>query len=137
MSDSPFFIDTNILVYTIDKHTQKKEIALDLLCRKPIISTQVINELTNVFRKKFSLPYSQITTITENILASSTLFIPTYETIVSAYRIGEKYGYAYYDSLILASALENNCNILYSEDMHNGQLLEKNIKISNPFINIS
>ena len=40
----------------------------------------------------------------------------------------------YWDCLILASALEHNCGILYTEDLQNGQIIEKSLKIVNPFV---
>ena len=49
--------------------------------------------------------------------------------------IRSKYQYSYYDSLIIATALESKCNILYSEDMHHGQIIENSLKIINPFEN--
>ena len=45
----------------------------------------------------------------------------------------EKYAYSYWDSLILASALENNCPIIYTEDMQSGQIIEDSLKIINPY----
>ena len=54
-------------------------------------------------------------------------------TIQQAWLIGEKYGYSYFDSLVLASALESHCDVLYSEDMQDGQLIESCLKIVNPF----
>ena len=49
--------------------------------------------------------------------------------------IRSKYKYSYYDSLIIATALESKCKILYSEDMHHGQIIENSLKIINPFDN--
>lgn len=47
--------------------------------------------------------------------------------------LGERYGYSYFDSLMLASALEQGCSILYSEDMQHGQILEGGLRIIDPF----
>jgi predicted nucleic acid-binding protein len=57
------------------------------------------------------------------------------QDIKTAITIKQRYRYSYWDSLIIASALEANCSILYTEDMHNGQIIEKRLKILNPFIN--
>jgi len=54
-------------------------------------------------------------------------------TIESSFELKNKYGYSIWDSLIIASALENNCSILYTEDMKNGQVIENRLKIINPF----
>jgi predicted nucleic acid-binding protein len=53
---------------------------------------------------------------------------------VAACQIAEKYHFSFYDSLIIAASLECDCNILYSEDMHHGQIIENKLKIVNPFL---
>lgn len=56
-------------------------------------------------------------------------------TILSAFKSSVQYQYSHWDSLIIASALQNNCNKLYSEDLQNGQIIEKKLTIINPFLN--
>jgi predicted nucleic acid-binding protein len=51
-----------------------------------------------------------------------------------SFYIKEKYSYSWWDSLVLASALENSCKIIYTEDMQNGQIIENTLKIVNPFV---
>ena len=60
----------------------------------------------------------------------------TGQNIYKALDINNKYGYSYYDCLMLASALESNCDIILSEDMSNGQIIENKLKIINPFKDI-
>jgi predicted nucleic acid-binding protein len=50
-----------------------------------------------------------------------------------ALSLANQYKYSYWDSLIIASALENKCKILYTEDMQDGQIIEGKLKIENPF----
>ncbi len=57
----------------------------------------------------------------------------TVKTVRIGWKIKMKYRFSYYDSLIVASALENDCSILYTEDMQNGQLIEDKLRIVNPF----
>lgn len=56
------------------------------------------------------------------------------QTINQALKLAKKYRYSYFDSLILASALEHDCSILYSEDMQHQQLIENKLTIYNPFV---
>ncbi|MBC8485458.1 MAG: hypothetical protein H8D45_05400 [Bacteroidetes bacterium] len=49
------------------------------------------------------------------------------------WKLKEKYHYSVYDSLILASAIEADCTILFSEDLHHNQLIENKLRIINPF----
>ncbi|MBS1524234.1 MAG: hypothetical protein JST19_01215 [Bacteroidetes bacterium] len=55
-------------------------------------------------------------------------------SISEACKIAEKYGYSFYDSLIISAALSSNCGILYSEDMTHNHLIEKKLRIINPFV---
>ena len=131
------FLDTNILIYAYSNdEKQKQRIALELInkySQNIIISTQVINELTNVLFKKFKI---DAPIIEESILELDNIFkIKQFSltTQIKAIHIKEKYKLQYYDSLIVSSALENNCTILYSEDMQNSQIIDNKLTITNPF----
>jgi len=54
-------------------------------------------------------------------------------TINSALALKARYGFSYYDSLMLASALEGSCNVIFTEDMSNGQIINNSLTIKNPF----
>ncbi len=95
---------------------------------------QVVNECTNVYRITFQLNYRRIAEIINNYLKKVTLVSITMLFINQAWKIADKYGYAYYESLIIASALENDCTILYSEDWHHEQIIEERLSIMNPFV---
>ena len=133
------FIDTNVLVYIhlFDEESQNKRKALqNLLHRKIdaelIINVQVINEFYNVLLRKNiedKIIQKKINSQLE-ICSASELSL---KTVFNAWKLRKKYKYSYWDSLILASALENSCSILYSEDMQHGQVIEDNLKIINPF----
>jgi len=58
-------------------------------------------------------------------------------TLDQTIKISARYGFTFWDSMILASALENNCSVLYSEDMHHNQIIEGSLQIINPFENLS
>jgi predicted nucleic acid-binding protein len=129
------FIDTNIFVYA---HTNlasgKQEVSQHLLKSENLfISTQVLNELISVFRKKFNKDWKSI----ENIIAETctyyTIHTVNEETINKAIGLAVRYDYSYFDSLIIASALECNCKTLYSEDLQNKQIINKVLTIKNPF----
>jgi len=55
------------------------------------------------------------------------------EAILLSFKIAEQYKYSIWDSLIIASALESNCSALYTEDLQHGQIIDKKLKIINPF----
>lgn len=127
------FLDTNILIYATDKDKHKKGIALKLIKKNPVISTQVINELSNVMSKKLKMNVQDIIKVIDFLNKKCEIKTISISTIKSALTIVDRYNYSYYDSLIIASAMESNCNILYTEDMHAGQKIDNLLEIINPF----
>jgi len=135
-----FFLDTNVFVYTFD-HTApaKAKKAAHLIRRavdtgEGIVSYQVVQEFFSVALRRFSQPM----TIAEAEQYLITVFRPLLAVhsspaiYVEALRVLAKHRLAWYDSLIVASALEGRCAVLYSEDMQHGREIE-GLRIENPF----
>lgn len=135
MNDNCFF-DTNTIIYLYSEDQKdKQQTVLDLVnsCKSNIISPQVINETVNVMRRKIKLSYNIINVVVDELTNNFIIAEFNLKTIKTAIRVADKYGFSYYDSLIIASALENNCQTLYSEDMQHDQIIENNLRIINPF----
>ena len=98
-----------------------------------VISSQVITEFVAVTTKKQILPYDESVKYAKEFMDIFGFSLVNKGTIESSFELKNKYGYSIWDSLIIASALENNCSILYTEDMKNGQVIENRLKIINPF----
>ena len=107
-----YFLDTNILLYLLSKDIEKKSIAKKLLKENHSISIQVLNEFSNVSLRRFKLSVDETKEIIERISQSCTVYPYNKETILSALDVKERYRYQFYDSLILATALENDCTIV-------------------------
>ena len=101
--------------------------------RQVFVSTQVLQEFCNVVHKKFSALEIDLETSLSEIESIFSIHDNNIETVRKANAIKKKYGYSFYDSLIIAAALECSCKTLYSEDMHHGQIIENRLKIINPF----
>ena len=134
MSGSAFF-DTNVLVYAAvvqdDSRSQQTE---DLIAEGGTVSVQVLNELAAVARRKAKMPWDEVRFAIENVKAFCPDPLPiTLDTHEKALVIAEKYGYKIYDALVVASALEARCTVLYSEDMQDGQVIDRRLTIRNPF----
>jgi len=129
------FIDTNVLIYGYSEdEPDKRQRAIDCVrSGETWISTQVLNETINVLKRKFSLSYSQIRDAVQEVSKGFPIILVSVNTIEMALNLAERYQYSYFDSLILASALEAGCQILYSEDLHDGQRIENQLTIINPF----
>ena len=129
------FLDTNILIYLYSENEiEKQEVSENLVDNYvPIISTQVINEISNVMIRKFNLEPATVSQMVEELAESCIVNMISIENIQDALKLVETHKYSYYDSLIIASALESECGILYSEDMQHGQIIEGRLEIVNPF----
>ena len=127
------FIDSNVLVYLVDKDISKKEIVISLTTTKCLISTQVVAENMNVCLKKLNLPYSESVKHANELLDKYIIKLIQPSTFKIAFNVLEKYKFSFWDSMIIASALENDCGILYSEDLQHNQLIEGKLRIINPF----
>ena len=127
------FIDTNIVIYALGPHSLKATFATPLFTSNPTISTQVLSETANVALKRLALPISEIRKLllTLESLCRVEIIVPS--TLHLAFDITERYGFSWYDSLIVASALEAGCDTLYTEDLHHGQLIEGKLTVTNPF----
>ncbi len=134
------FLDTNILIYFYSADEKnKQDIALNLIDKYSdcsLISIQVINELSNILFKKFKLSSTEIENIVLEIDNYINIVNFSTTTQIKALKIKEKYKLQFYDSLIVATAIENSCAILYSEDMQDGMLIDNVLTIINPFKNI-
>jgi predicted nucleic acid-binding protein len=129
---TPFF-DTNILVYAFLDFA-KREQALDLLASGGIISAQVLNEFTNVARRKRQREWPDIESAISVIRFQFPDIVPlTAGTHAAALGLARNHGLAFYDALIVAAAIEAGCDILYSEDMQHGRAIG-GLTIRNPFV---
>lgn len=136
MSDKTF-IDTNIWLYALiesDKNIEKHQKAKSCIgnTENIIINTQVVNEVcVNLLRKggkdmpyiakfitEFTSTYQTLAQITEDLITASTIRL--------------EYQLSYWDSLMIATALRVDCNILFSEDMQDGLYVYKRLRIQNP-----
>jgi predicted nucleic acid-binding protein len=135
-----FFLDTNIFVYSFDASSPKKAVQAKKLIRSAIetrggiVSYQVVQEFFNVALRRFAKPMSG--TDAEQYLATTFRPLLSVHSSLALYgealRIGTRFRLAWYDSLIVASAIEGQCDLLYSEDFQNGQQIGS-VMISNPF----
>jgi len=137
------FIDTNIFVYSfLDNNKNTKEHKKHLEAKKflqsfygnyeIIISTQVCGEYYSALLKNKILDIDIQNSLKELIKIVEVSAISE-STILALMELKNRYKYSYWDSLILSSALENSCRILYSEDMQHNQLIDNQLKIINPF----
>jgi predicted nucleic acid-binding protein len=127
------FLDTNIIIYAhSDVEPEKQKIAQEIISNNnTTISTQILQEAANTLTRKFKHTWKEVSKVLEEAATNNVLHTNTNDTILAACNIANRYGYSFYDSLIIAAALECGCDTLYSED--DGQLIENTLTIANPF----
>ncbi len=133
MNDSVFF-DTNVLVYVVGQKDHRTAAAEALLAGGGIVSVQVLNELASVARRKLGMTWEEIGEALAAIRTLCPTPVPlTVETHEAGLRIAAQYQRHIYDALVAAAALEAECTTLYSEDLHDGQIIDGRLTIRNPF----
>ena len=135
LMNDKIFLDTNVLVYAYSNtEPDKQAIARKLIAESDsYVSTQVLQELTNTLTKKFHNSWKEAQNAVFESCKNNLLHINERDTLVNACDIANKYKFSFYDSLIIAAALECCCATLYSEDLHNNQVIEKKLTVINPF----
>jgi predicted nucleic acid-binding protein len=128
------FFDTNVLIYAVVQDDPRSAQAEELLASGGVLSVQILNEFASVARRKILMSWSDVTEALDafRVLCPSPLPI-TIEMHEAALKIAEKHGYSIYDALVVAAALEAGCATLYSEDLHDGQTIDGQLTIRNPF----
>jgi predicted nucleic acid-binding protein len=127
------FLDSNVLVYAFTTDDRRWP-ARALLQTKPAISVQGLNEFANVAQRKLGMSWMDL----REAIATLRLFCPTIlpldvATHDEALRVAERYGFAMYDALVVASALQADSDTLWSEDMQDGMVIDGRLHIANPF----
>jgi len=136
-----YFLDTNIFVYSFDKAAPAKaRMSTDLIRQAVvsgagIVSYQVVQEFLNVALRRFAQPM----TVAEAEQYLGTIFRPllavqsSQSLFAEALRLQEKHRLSWYDSLIVAAAIESECSVLYSEDLQHGKKFG-GLQVKNPYL---
>lgn len=128
------FLDTNVLVYAFAAGDRRSARAEALLADGGVIGVQVLNEFTNVARRKLDWSWQQVeatlVVIDELVGPARPL---TAEIHAQAVKIARDHGLSFYDALIVAAASEADCEVLCSEDLQHGQRFGR-LVVSNPFL---
>jgi len=129
----PIFYDTNTLLYLLLPESEKARRLDPFMVRGGVISVQVLNEFTNVARRKRGLDIGQIIPFL-TILRSAFEVVPlTIDAHEAALRVIRRHQISTYDAMIVGSALTWGCRTLLSEDLHPGLVFEGSLTVVNPF----
>lgn len=128
------FLDSNILIYLATEDNLKIARSAELLREDCIVSVQVLNEIANVLRRKRGMPWQRVRDFLMTVEGLATVMPLDIDCHAIGMNVAERYGFAIYDSMIIAAALQARCDVLYTEDMRHGQTIDGLLKIVNPYI---
>ena len=127
------FLDSNVLVYAFTSDPRAGQAQM-LLARGCNIGVQGLNEFANVARRKLRMTWIEVREALAAIRTLCRAILPIdIETHTEALRLAERYRYTIFDALVVAAALRADCGVLWSEDMQDGLVIDRRLRIVNPF----
>ncbi len=133
MSDAEPFVDTSVLLYLLSGDAAKADRVETLLSTRGVVSVQVLNEFAVVALRKLKMPLNEIREILDTIRAVCAVEPITVETHDRGLAVFERYRFSLYDSMLVAAALIAGAKIIYSEDLQDGQVIDNQLRVTNPF----
>jgi len=127
------FFDTNVLLYLLSADSTKADRVEETLADGGAISVQVLNEFASVALRKLGMKVAEVREALEPITAICDIAPLTVQIHQRGLQLVQRYRFSFYDALIVSAALDAGCTTLYSEDMQDGQLIDRTLRIRNPF----
>ena len=127
------FFDTNVLIYLASGDPTKADRAEAIIGSGGAISVQILNELANVARRKMRMSWQDthaFLSLLRGLLTVHSVAVETHETGLA---LAERHNLSIYGAMIAASALDADCDTLWSEDMQHGIVLDGRLRVVNPF----
>lgn len=133
MSAADQFFDSNVVLYLISEDETKADKAEELISQGGHISVQVLNESASIATRKLKMTHDEVREVLASVRAICQVNPLTEETHDLGMQIADRYQLSIYDSMIAASALAAGCKTLFSEDMQDGLVINRKLRIKNPF----
>jgi predicted nucleic acid-binding protein len=127
------FADTNIVIYAEGSDVTRAQRAMAILESGPVISSQVVTETISTLTRKYGFTLTEAHEVASSLLELCEVVAVSADTILEAIRLAARYQLSHWDSLIVAAAMLEGCETLYSEDLQHNQLFEERLRIINPF----
>jgi predicted nucleic acid-binding protein len=127
------FFDSNVILYLASSDGAKVSRVEELLAERGSISVQVLNECANVLRRKHNMLWPALRAFLLELREGLDVLPVMIDIHEAGLRLAQRYGFAVYDAMIVAAALSAECDTLWSEDMQDGLIVEKRLRIANPF----
>ena len=128
------FFDSNVLLYLVSSDDIKRNCAENLMRAGGVISVQVLNEIANVCRRKFRMSWEETVELLLKLRRALEVEPMVIDTHDRGLRLAQRYELALYDSMLIGAAVRARCDTFWSEDMHDGLVIEGQLTIRNPFV---
>lgn len=135
MNDESVFIDSNIWLYALIESDDKRHKSAKEKLRRvkdPVVSSQVVSEVCVNMLKKAGQNEAFVRELVSSFYSKYKVVSLDENILLKSSDLRNKYSLSYWDSMIVAAALEASCTVLYSEDMQNGLLVDQRLRIMNP-----
>ncbi len=130
------FVDTNMWLYALSESQdkQKHRAAKSLLRRTPriVVSTQIINEVCINLVRKFQATEDDIGKLIRSFYRKYLVIELNRSILLHASELRRAYSFSFWDSIVVASALAAKAEMLYSEDLQDGLIVQHQLRIVNP-----
>ena len=127
------FLDSNVVLYLLSDNQTKANCCEEIVEQGGVISVQLLNECVNVMLKKLKMAQPEIDEFLAVIKSICDIVPLSVEVHEGALELLGRYQISWYDALNVSAAIESDCDTLWSEDMHNGLVVNKTLTIRNPF----
>ena len=127
------FFDTNVLLYLLSAAPGRADRVEEALAAGGTISVQVLNEFTSVALRKLGMKVAEVREALAPIIDVCQVIALTTQIHQRGLAVAERYRFSFYDALIVAAALESGCTTLFSEDLQDGQVIDRTLTVRNPF----
>lgn len=127
------FIDSNVLLYLLDADAAKADRAEQLLIARGVVSVQVLNEVAAVATRKHRLAATDLDDLLRAVRDACAVQPLTIDTHQLGLVVAWRHRLGVHDSMLIAAALLAGCDIFWSEDMHDGLVVDGRLTIRNPF----
>lgn len=134
-TSNSYFLDSNIWLYALTNQDRKKQAIAANLINAPgvIVSTQVINEVCINLIKKAAFSENQIQQLITAFYDGCQVIEFDLTLLTLASNLRTRYSISFWDSLIVGSAIVSGASVLYTEDLQNGLIIDRQLQIINPF----
>jgi predicted nucleic acid-binding protein len=127
------FLDSNVPLYLLSADARKADVAERLVSAGGMASVQVLNEMASVLLGKWRVEWPIVREVLAAVRATCGIGVATLAVHERALDLAQRDGLGIHDATIVATALEADCSVLYSEGLQHGRVFGRRLRVVDPF----